>query len=149
MLYCICQCKVRRISTLLIGAVCNIFLSNALAIADEVWQTEEYKVIYLKDQGKTAIWSYNNDTGHIFIDGLGGVTTNRGSYNGYWVQPESSRRCDTYREGPDGEPTYHWGRFEITFLDPDFPSRWQAKFGVCDGLLRIQLNGTPVTALDR
>ncbi|MEB3212202.1 MAG: hypothetical protein VKL39_12645 [Leptolyngbyaceae bacterium] len=117
------------------------------AWADERWTTEEYDVIYHEDRNQTAIWHYGDD-GVIFIDGLAGVYTDRGSYSGYWVQETSSMRCDTYREGADGEPTYHWGRFEITFIDPDFPSRWQADIGLCDRPPFITLNGTPVTATD-
>ncbi|AHJ27166.1 hypothetical protein PN465_04260 [Nodularia spumigena CS-584] len=122
------------------------------ALADEVWTTEEYNVVYQEDRNKTAVWRYGSD-GVIFIDGLAGVFTDRGSYSGYWVQNSSSVRCDTYREGADGKPTYHWGRVEITFIDPDFPSRWQADISICDGLRPaggdrnpvMTLNGTPVT----
>ncbi|MCL2925200.1 MAG: hypothetical protein MGF17_11455 [Trichodesmium sp. MAG_R04] len=113
------------------------------AYGDEMWKTEEYKVIYLKDRERTAVWDYGDGLGYIFIDGLGGKFKNRGSYNGYWVQKSSSRRCDTYREGMNGKPSYYWGRFEIKFIDPDFPSRWQAKFGLCDQNPEIILNGTP------
>ncbi|MGF1524033.1 MAG: hypothetical protein ACFBSF_17080 [Leptolyngbyaceae cyanobacterium] len=113
--------------------------------ADEVWTTEEYDVVYLEDRNETAVWSYGDDRGLIFIDGLGGVFSDRGSYTGYWVQETSSMRCDTYREGANGEPSYHWGRFEITFIDADFPSRWHAHFGLCDRETTIFLNGTPVT----
>lgn len=113
------------------------------AIADEIWQTEEGSVIYLEDRNTTAVWKYFN--GRVFIDGLGGVTRDRGSYQGYWVQESSSVRCDTYREGIDGEPSYHWGRFEVTFLDSDFPSRWQAKWGICDREPSRVANGTPRT----
>lgn len=114
------------------------------AFADEMWTTEEYDVIYQEDRNRTAIWSYGDD-GIVFIDGLAGVYTDRGSYTGYWAQDSSSLRCDTFREGANGEPTYHWGRFEITFIDPDFPSRWHAHIGICDQTPRIPLNGTPVT----
>lgn len=113
------------------------------ALGDEVWSTEEYDVIYQEDRNRTAIWSYGRD-GLIFIDGLAGVYTNRGSYTGYWVQNSSSLRCDTYREGANGKPTYHWGRFAITFIDPDFPSRWHAHISLCDREPSIPLNGKPV-----
>lgn len=120
---------------------------SQVAWADEMWSTEEYDVIYQEDRNRTAIWHYGDD-GVIFIDGLAGVYTDRGSYSGYWVQETSSLRCDTYREGADGEPTYHWGQFEITFIDPDFPSRWQATVGLCDRPPIITLNGTPITSLE-
>ena len=117
------------------------------ALADEVWSTEEYDVVYQEDRNRTAIWTYGDGVGTVFIDGLAGVYTDRGSYTGYWVQDYSSLRCDTFREDTEGEPTYYWGRFEITFIDPDFPSRWEAKIGLCDLEPTIALSGTPITPL--
>ena len=134
----------KKICCLFILALTGYAFASQRALADEVWTTEEYDVIYQEDRNRTAIWSYG-DNGLVFIDGLAGVYTDRGSYTGYWVQDSSSLRCDTYREGADGEPAYHWGRFEITFIDPDFPSRWQANIGLCDLEPTIGLNGTPVT----
>ena len=118
--------------------------SSQKALADEVWTTEEYDVVYEEDRDRTAIWSYGDNGGTVFIDGLAGVVSDRGAYHGYWVQNSSSLRCDTYREGADGEPTYHWGRFDITFVDSEFPSRWHAHIGLCDREPNIPLNGTPV-----
>lgn len=134
----------KKSAVLLTLALLTGTLVSQQALADEVWSTEEYDVIYQEDRNRTAIWTYG-DIGTIFIDGLAGVYTDRGSYTGYWVQETSSLRCDTYREGADGEPTYHWGRFEISFIDSDFPSRWQANIGLCDRETTIPLNGTPIT----
>ncbi|MBX2865647.1 MAG: hypothetical protein KTR27_19005 [Leptolyngbyaceae cyanobacterium MAG.088] len=127
---------------LLMGA-----LAPQRALADEQWSTEEYDVVYQDERNQTAIWTYGDGVGTIFIDGLAGVYTDRGSYSGYWVQEFSSMRCDTFREDANGEPTYYWGRFEITFVDPDFPSRWQAMIGLCDRKATIPLNGTPITPM--
>lgn len=127
-----------------IFALLSLSLFPQKALADEVWTTEEYDVVYEEDRNRTAIWSYGDNGGTVFIDGLAGVYTGRESYSGYWVQNTSSLRCDTYREGADGEPTYHWGSFEIDFLDPDFPSRWEAQIGLCDQPPTIPLTGTPV-----
>lgn len=128
--------------------VCLAILTIALpqrAKADEVWTTEEYDVVYQEDRNRTAIWTYGDGLGTIFIDGLAGVYSDRRTYSGYWTQPSSTLRCDTFREGADGEPSYHWGSFEVTFINPDFPSRWRAKFGLCDRPPTLQLTGTPVT----
>lgn len=134
----------KKIGVLLAFSILTCAVIPQKAVADEVWTTEEYDVIYQEDRNRTAVWSYG-DNGLIFIDGLAGVYSDRGSYTGYWVQDSSSLRCDTFREGADGEPTYYWGRFEITFIDLDFPSRWQAYIGLCDQDPAITLNGTPVT----
>jgi len=119
-------------------------LSAPKAYADYVWSTEEYDVVYQEDRSRTAIWTYG-EGGVIFIDGLADTYMDLEMYGGYWVQETSSLRCDTYREGVDGEPTYYWGRFEVTFIDAEFPARWEAKFGLCDREPVIPLTGTPVT----
>jgi hypothetical protein len=116
-----------------------------VALADEMWSTEEYNVVYQGERNRTAIWTYGDGVGTVFIDGLAGVYTDRGSYSGYWVQKTSSLPCDTFREDAKGEPTYHWGQFEVTFIDPDSPSRWEAKIGRCDLEPTIPLTGTPIT----
>ncbi|MEL6777827.1 MAG: hypothetical protein AAFO06_11265 [Cyanobacteria bacterium J06597_16] len=128
-------------------SVLSVLLLSGPALADERWSTSEYDVTYQEDRGNTAIWTYGDDEvlGTIFIDGLGGVFTGRTDYLGYWTQETSSLRCDTFREGADGEPTYYWGQFHITFLDADFPSRWYADFGLCDRKPSIHLDATPIT----
>jgi len=136
------------LSTSLLTGFATALLPAQPAAADEVWTTEEYDVVYLEDRDRTAIWTYgdtDSPIGTIFIDGLAGVFTGRTSYGGYWVQESSSLRCDTYREDINGDHAYHWGRFDITFIDPDFPSRWEASFGLCDGPTPITLTGTPIT----
>ena len=124
-------------------ALFPLTLTIPTAYADEMWSTGEYDVVYEEDRNRTAIWTYG-DSGTVFIDGLAGVVTERGSYIGYWVQPSSSLRCETFREGADGEPNYHWGRFELTFIDAEFPSRWYANFGLCDQAPSIHLDGVPI-----
>jgi hypothetical protein len=37
-----------------------------------------------------------------------------------------------------------WGKFHITFLDPSFPSRWQAKWSYCDKAPKENWEGTPI-----
>ena len=128
-------------------SACALLAASCLsqeALADEVWTTEEYNVVYEADRNRTAIWSYGDNGGTVLIDGLAGVYTGRESYSGYWVQDTSSLRCDTYREGADGEPNYYWGSFKVVFLDPDFPSRWEAQIGLCDQPAAISLTGTPM-----
>lgn len=114
------------------------------AIANERWRTEEFDVIYLEDRGEMAIWEYGNGFGYVLLDGLAGEYENRGTYSGYWVQQNSSRRCDTFREDVNGNKTYHWGAVEVEFIDQDFPSRWNLKLSICDQPSPIELNGIPI-----
>jgi hypothetical protein len=120
-------------------------VTTSPAIADEVWSSDYGNVIYQQDRGKTAIWTYGDSArGSLFIDGLAGKFTNRDTYHGYWSQSTSKVRCETFREGRDGKPTYYWGNFRIQFLDPDFPSRWSASFGYCNQPLRLSWRAYPI-----
>ncbi|AFY38701.1 hypothetical protein Lepto7376_2421 [[Leptolyngbya] sp. PCC 7376] len=125
-------------------AIATCFGLAQKATADEVWRTEEFGVVYAEDRGSTAIWEYGGGFGTVFLDGLAGQYEDRGTYYGYWVQASSSKKCDTFREGADGELTYYWGNVKVEFIDADFPSRWKLGLGLCDGERTIELNGTPV-----
>lgn len=128
----------------LIAGLTTTITTNCFA--DEVWNTNLGKVVYADEIGSTAVWTYNDNgrAGIIYIPGLAKVYTGRGSYEGYWAQNESNVACDTKREGINGQQTAYWGRFQINFLDPDFPSRWQAKWSYCDKEPSNQWNGTPI-----
>lgn len=104
------------------------------AMADEVWTSNYGKVVYETDLGPTAVWSYRNESynGLIYLAGLAGIYKNRGSYEGYWVQYTSDKRCDTERPTQAGATSHYWGRFHIHFIDKDFPSRWEAKWSHCN-----------------
>ena len=122
-----------RKKTILILVMCAFFTSE-IVLADEVWDSNFGRVIYETDIGPTAIWSYRTEhyVGLINLAGLAGIHTNRGSYEGYWVQNESEKRCKTVRPTQNGETSNYWGRFHITFIDKDFPSRWKAKWSFCN-----------------
>lgn len=136
----------------LVLSMLGILTSGAIpqqAIADEVWQTKTPRfgeVVYEEERGTTAIWSYGNSQGKLFIEGLAGQYDHRGSYVGYWAQDSYSSpvSCDTFREGIDGLPTYQWGKVELTFLDADFPARWIMTVGECEASPSTTINGTPM-----
>jgi hypothetical protein len=115
------------------------------SLADEVWNSTYGKVVYEADIGSTALWSYNNQgtLGLIYINDLAGVYTDRGSYKGYWIQESSEVKCKTQRMMKD-KPTFYWGKVHIRFLDPSFPSRWQAKWSYCDKVPREDWQGIPI-----
>ncbi len=126
-----------------------IFLTTAVSFAparaDEVWGSDYGKVVYQADRGKTAIWTYgDNSNGTFFIDGLAGQFKDRGTYYGYWSQSTSKVKCETYREGRDGRRTYYWGNLRIQFHDPTFPSRWSAKIGYCNQPPKLPWRAYPI-----
>ncbi len=136
--------------------IASLLFSLALVIsfnsfADEVWNSSHGKVIYSEDSGTTALWRYNDDGrygGIIYIENLAGVYSDRGSYTGYWAQDQGDVICETERDGINGRRTKYWGRFHIDFIDKDFPSRWQARWGNCKDALTKDWKGTPVTSVN-
>lgn len=111
------------------------------ALADEVWNSSYGRVVYQSERGKTAIWTYPGGT--IFIEGLAGITSNRGIYHGYWVG-KSNVKCDTSREDGSGKLSNIWGRFSIRFQVPNFPTPWEARWSYCEGEPTFSWNGTPL-----
>ncbi len=115
------------------------------ARSDETWNSDYGKVICQSERGKTAIFTYGDPVqGTLFIDGLAGQFKDRGTYYGYWSQSTSKVRCETYREGRNGQRTYYWGTLQIQFLDPDFPSRWSAMIGYCDQPAKTVWRASPI-----
>jgi nitrate reductase beta subunit len=114
-------------------------------IADEVWNSTYGKVVYESEMGTTAVWSYNYQSkpGLIYIDNLAGVYQGRDSYQGYWVQTFSDVKCKT-KKRMKGKLSAYWGQFQIQFLDPDFPARWEAKWSYCDQEPLKIWQGTPL-----
>ncbi|MEZ5478740.1 MAG: hypothetical protein R3E95_15050 [Thiolinea sp.] len=112
-----------------------LLTAAAPAMADEVWNTNTGRVVYEAEMGPTAVWTYGSqqDPGVIYVLGLAKVYENRGSYSGYWAKNNSKQACDTVRPGIFGKMTPYWGRFNVRFIDKDFPSRWEATWSYCDG----------------
>lgn len=119
--------------------------------ADEVWDSNSGRIVYEAEMGPTAVWSYGTqqEPGVIYVLGLAKVYSNRASYVGYWAKNTSKKACDTQRPGINGQMTSYWGRFNVKFLDKDFPSRWEGTWSYCDGAdeaLKVQAKpvvGTP------
>jgi hypothetical protein len=126
-----------------------VLAASMSAKADEVWSSEYGDVIYETDIDGWAVWSFGPSGGgagygRIYIEGLAGIYSGRGSYSGYWMFYDSPETpCPAPRTDIEGRSSQNHGPFLITFLDPDFPSRWTAQWGACDGAADQPWNGTP------
>ena len=103
-------------------------------LADEVWSSNVGRIAYAEDLGPTAVFAYGpkDDAGVIYVLGLAKVYKNRGTYDGYWAKNKAKVECSTSRPGIHGKMTPFWGRFQIRFIDTNFPSRWEAVWTYCD-----------------
>ena len=124
------------------------------ALADEEWRTDTgIQILYdsdLASEGMAVLRLEGRPGVTMYVEGLAGVTEDRGTYSGIWFADESAQGEDgcsvaIVRPGPDGEPSKFWGQFEITFIDKGFPSIWFGSFGTCFDPLVDQLVARPVT----
>jgi hypothetical protein len=125
-----------------------LFVAGGPVAADEVWDSDLGTVVYEKDLGDWAVWSFEDSAGgnpgRIFLEGLAGVFSGRGSYSGYWmIYDEAEGPCTESQPDIEGGESHNYGTIELTFLDPDFPSRWRAQWGVCDEAPSQEWTGTP------
>lgn len=135
------------------GGLAALLLVGA-ASADEVWKTVDgTEIVYERDieAGQMAVLSFDNIT--LYIEGLGGVYTGRGTYSGVWFSDpqegeaaEAEEGCSVsmVRPDSDNQASPYWGQLEITFIDQDFPSIWMGHFGQCFGPLEDQMIARPV-----
>ncbi|WP_417482526.1 hypothetical protein [Maricaulis sp.] len=121
----------------LCSALALLAASAAPALADEAWTTNLGPVIYDDEIGEYAIFLHYDGTvpHHTFIRGLAGNFNNRGHFTGYWSEQEdvgsNSPACEVAIIDEFGTATHHWGRVDITFLQPGFPTEWDAQIGYC------------------
>jgi hypothetical protein len=116
------------------------------AVADEVWNSNVGRIVYVDEIGPTAVFSYGpaEDPGVIYVLGLAKVYQNRGTYDGYWAKNKSKVECTTERPGIYGKMTKYWGRYQVKFLDKAFPSRWEAIWSYCEGeAQKVKIAATP------
>ena len=123
------------VKKLVLAALAALGLSMS-SHADEAWTTNAGTFEYERDieANQTAVIRGNGVT--MYIEGLAGVSTDRGAYSGIWVldeAPVDEPGCsiDIVLPGTSGQSTAYWGQMEVTFIDPDFPSIWMAQLGHC------------------
>lgn len=117
-------------------------LLAAPALADEVWTTEYGDIIYEQDTADfNAVFSvpavaFNGlakpeERGEVTIYGLAGNVSDRyGLFEGYWTAP-GEPMCDTALLARGGKASRSWGRVQIVFDRPAFPSGFTMLFGTC------------------
>jgi hypothetical protein len=120
------------------------------SFADEVWSSDAGPVIYETDVGDYAILTMQtskNGSYRIYVRGLAGNYDNRvGQFTGYWIATDPdipSPECDVTIVTIDGQTTNLWGRVNMTFDSPSFPTGFSAQIGNCYDEPNVQWTGRP------
>lgn len=115
------------------------------AAADEVWRTDLGQVAWEKEVGDAAVFRVNLPNGkfaRFYIENLPARIENRtGIFSGYWISTADEALCPAELVGPDGTRSHTWGRLELTFVKPGFPSDWVMHTSRCVDELNETLIG--------
>lgn len=95
------------------------------------WHTTQFGDMHIDLNGDNARGTYSFKNGRV----LGTVSGD--SFNGYWMQQSSGRRCNTEQYG-----SVYWGRFELHLGNDG--SYWKGRWSYCDdpALSGGEWNGT-------
>ncbi|MDG1418442.1 MAG: hypothetical protein P8J78_00895 [Maricaulis sp.] len=120
----------------------------APALADEVWTSDAGQVIYEADIGEYAVLTMRtpkNGSYRVYIRGLAGNYDNRvGQFTGYWIATDPnipSPECDVTILTVDDRTTHLWGRVNMTFDRPAYPTGFSAQIGDCYEEPNVQWTG--------
>jgi len=123
-------------------SILMLSLIPAFVLADEAWETRLGPVTYHTEIDGMAVFRMRLDDvwGLIYLPGLAGNYTDRGTHKGFWVSDEIGP-CAAKLQSPEGLTTSSWGRVEITFDAPAFPTGWTMMLGACFNDPDIKLRG--------
>lgn len=82
-----------------------------------IWRADAGRLTVLRKVDGAILGSYTSDGGRIQ-----GVFTSDTVFEGYWIENDSNRTCDTAKDG-----SKHWGRLRIEFGSSDrnaFDAKW-------------------------
>ena len=136
----------RRLLSLALAPAC---LASAGALADEVWSSSAGEITYVNDEGGFAIlFQQGGEDGmrNLYVSGLAGNYEDRtGIFTGYWIGLDEGTSpdmkgasatdymtgCEAELVAVDGTRGRFWGRVELQFVSPGFPSAFIARTGSC------------------
>jgi hypothetical protein len=103
------------------------------ALADEMWSSDQGEIVYERDVGEIAVFSFPFAPGRaeMYVENLIGNFDRRGIHEGYWIAPGSDGNCSASLTGPDGIQSTHWGRFTLRFDSRASPAGFVANMGEC------------------
>ena len=128
-------------------AIAALALLAAPAMADEAWKTKAGTIQWVDNIGGDAVLSVDQKGGKTlyYVDGLNSkVVGKRGKFSGYWISTKDDKICDTTMTTPDGVASRTWGRLELLFVKPGFPSDWIMKTSSCFGEITEMMSGTAI-----
>jgi len=122
--------------------IAGLLMTPLTLSADEVWTSELGDVIYEREVAGMAVLSVplNDVKGLIYLPGLAGNFSDRSTHDGFWISDEMGP-CPADLRSPEGLISPSWGRVQLVFDGPAFPTAWTMRLGSCFAEPDILLRG--------
>lgn len=121
----------------------TLALIAAPSLADEVWDSDMGPIVYETEEAGAAIFSFTNVDAYpatLIIPGLAGNYSNRSTHDAFWIG-QGAGECDAFMSR-DGVPeSSQWGRAQLVFDKPSFPTSVTVILGFCQETPSIVLRG--------
>ncbi|TLP58343.1 hypothetical protein FEE96_18090 [Parasedimentitalea maritima] len=108
-------------------------LLSAPVLADEVWDSDMGQIVYEAEEGGAAIFSFTNVDAYpakLIIPGLAGNYSNRSSHDAYWIG-QGAGACTAFMSHGNTPASSQWGRAQVVFDGPAFPTSLTVVLGFC------------------
>lgn len=128
-------------NALRLTSILALFASPTLA--DEVWDTDMGPIVYEAEEGGVAIFSFTNVDAYpatLIIPGLAGNYSNRGTHDAYWIG-QGTGECSAFMSRNDVSESSQWGRAQLVFDRPGYPTSVTVVLGFCEEEPTIVLRG--------
>lgn len=128
-------------NALRLTSILALFASPTLA--DEVWDTDMGPIVYEAEEGGAAIFSFTNVDAYpatLIIPGLAGNYSNRGTHDAYWIG-QGAGECSAFMSRNDVSESSQWGRAQLVFDRPGYPTSVTVVLGFCEEEPTIVLRG--------
>jgi len=102
-------------------------------------------LVYETDIGDHALISgrWNGAPVMLYVEGMPGPLEGRGQHDGVWIDPPGAAGCAVGLSGPDGRQSHSWGRLQLVFDRPAFPSGFALQLGLCRDPLGVAQRAEP------
>ena len=108
-------------------------LLSAPVLADEVWESDMGQIVYEAEEGGAAIFSFTNVDAYpakLIIPGLAGNYSDRSSHDAYWIG-QGAGECSAFMSHGSEPESSQWGRAQVVFDGPAFPTSLTVILGFC------------------
>ena len=108
-------------------------LFAAPSMADEVWDSDMGPIVYEAEEGNAAILSFTNVDAYpanLIIPGLAGNYSNRSTHEAFWIG-QGAGECDAFMSRTGQPESSQWGRAQLVFDKPAYPTSVTIILGFC------------------